>query len=870
MTGEEILKKLNVDPQTGLSEEEAKERQKSGFNELEEEKKQPIFLRFLRQFKDLLIIILILAAILSIIVDPGDVTESIIIFIVVLFNAFLGLYQESKAEKSLAALKKLSSPKAKVIREGALREIESRELVPGDIIVLEAGDFVPADARLLEVVNLKVDESALTGESVSVEKTHREIENQEALGERINEVFASTMITYGRAKAVVTKTGMNTEIGKIAGLLSRHKEGPTPLQIKLRQIGKVIGFLALFICAVVFLIEWLAIDPKNPLEALKSSVALAVAAVPEGLSTVVVVVLAIGVEKMVKRNAIVKRLPAVETLGSTEIVCSDKTGTLTQNRMTVVEIYRGERKTISEELTDSEKELLSLFALCTDASIKSENGKEERVGDPTELALLVANNKYGLFRGEEFSQIERLGELAFDSERKMMTVIVRYRGKIISITKGAPDVILNRSRNVKQERVLEANSQMGSRALRVLGLGIKEIEHFSSDYGFELENDLEFVGLVGMIDPARPEVKLAIASAKSAGIRTIMITGDHVETAKAIAEELGILNPGDLAISGAELSRLSDEELFRNIEKYSVYARVAPEDKVRIVSAWQKKGKVVAMTGDGVNDAPALKRADIGCAMGKVGTDVAKEAAAIVLTDDNFATIIAAVEEGRGIYANIKKTVQYLLSSNIGEVLTIFLASIVTALNITGINFGLPLVSVHLLWINLITDTLPAFALGMEKVDPEIMRQKPRPKKENFFAHGLGIRIIFQGIVIGLLTLFAYAFGLITNQGHPDAQKIGQTMAFLTLACIQLFHSFNVKSEKSVFGKQTFNNRFLLLSFTIGILIQFAIIYIPILADWFGVVALPYTSVLISLGLAFSIIPVVEAVKAVSKYLDKK
>ncbi len=862
MTIEDVLKKLNVDPNLGLSKEEVEDRQKSGLNELEEQKKKSLFFRFLEQFKDLLIIILIIAAIVSAIIDPSDLTESIIIFVVVLINAFLGVYQESKAERSMEALMKLSSPLSKVIRNKKVEQIESRLLVPGDVIIVEAGDFVPADARLLESANLKIDESALTGESVPVEKESGEIKEVQALGDRKNEIFSSTYVTYGRAKAVVTSTGMKTEIGKIAGMLSGHKESLTPLQVKLNQIGKIIGFLAIGICIIVFLIEWLAIYPNDPLEAFKSSVALAVAAVPEGLSTVVVVVLSIGVQKMVRRNAIIKKLPAVETLGATQIVCSDKTGTLTQNRMTVVKVYRDELKTI-EDLNDSEKELLSLFALCTDASIDYSDGKEVRIGDPTETALLDVNEKYGLYKGEELKSFNRLGELSFDSERKMMTVIINYGDKILSITKGAPDIILKNSKNIDQEKVLKINEEMAEGALRVLGLGVRELNVLPEHFGFEIEKDLDFIGLVGMIDPARPEVKKAIELAKAAGIRTIMITGDHVITAKAIARELEILGPGELSISSSELSNLSDDELYQNIEKYSVYARVAPEDKVRIVEAWQKRGMVVAMTGDGVNDSPALKKADIGCAMGVVGTDVSKEAAAMILTDDNFSTIISAVEEGRGIYANIKKTVQYLLSSNIGEVLTIFLASLITALKLTEIPFGLPLASIHLLWINLITDTLPAFALGMEKVDPDVMKQKPRPKNESFFAHGLGFRIILQGIIIGLITLFAYAIGVFQNN-NPDSQRHGQTMAFLTLAMIQLFHSFNVKSERSIFNKHLFNNPFLWLSFFLGLSLQFAIIYIKPLASLFRVIPLSLNNVLISIGLAFLIIPIIEIIKKLS------
>lgn len=862
MVKKELLKMYEVDPLYGLkSDAVLKNRELYGYNELSSRKKKSLIIKFLEQFKDILIIILILAAVLSFLINPDDLIESIIIFLVVIINASLGVYQEAKAEKSLEALKKLSTPLTKVLRDGNITTIESKLLVPGDIILVEAGDFIPADCHILEVSNLKVDESSLTGESVPVEKISDDIEVEAALGDRKNELFSSTYATYGRAKAIVTKTGMETEIGKIAKLLADQGEEKTPLQLKLDQIGKVIGMLAIIICVIVFLIEWLAIYPDDPLLAFKSSIALAVAAIPEGLSTVVVVVLAMGVEQMVRHNAIVKRLPAVETLGATQIVCSDKTGTLTQNKMTVLKLYKEKIKNVDSSLSEEEKEMLSLFSLCTDASITIVDGEEVRIGDPTETALIAANNEYGLYPKEKLN-FERVVDLPFDSSRKMMSVIVKYKGKLISITKGAVDVILDRSQNVDKEKILEVNNQFASNALRVLGIGYKVLtevpDKLSSDV---LEVDLEFIGLVGMIDPARSEVKESIKLAKEAGIRTIMITGDHIVTAKAIATELGILNEGEIAISSAELNKLTDEELYEKIEEISVYARVAPIDKVRIVSAWQKKGKVVAMTGDGVNDAPALKKADIGCAMGITGTDVSKEAASMILVDDNFATIITAVKHGRGIYANIKKTVQYLLSSNIGEVITIFLATLIAAFLSTNTNFGIPLLPIHLLWINLITDTLPAFGLGLEDAEDDVMQHKPRDKNESFFAHGLGRTIIIQGIIIGFITLAAYIIGIYTTNDQTTAR----TMAFLTLSMIQLFHSFNLKSEHTIFSKQIFNNKFLIGSFLVGVFLQFSIVYVPNLANIFKVKALNLNQLLVCLGLAALILVIVETYKLIKK-----
>ncbi len=878
MKKNEILEKLNVNPETGLTEKLADDiRIESGFNELEEAKKTPLIVKFLKQFKDILIIILIIAAILPLIIDPHDFVESIIIMFVVLVNAILGTYQENKAEKSLEALKKMSTPLAKVKRNGIFYQIESRLLVPGDIIEIDAGDFIPADCFVLSQSNLNVDESALTGESVSVNKNADDIEDEEnlPLGDRKNMLYSSTYATYGKGEAIVVKTGMNTEIGKIAKMLSVPKEALTPLQVKLNQIGKAIGIIAIAICVLVFIFEVIAtaralgvsifnIGSSAFFAAFKNSVALAVAAIPEGLSTVVTVVLAIGVSNMAKRNAIVKKLPAVETLGSTSIVCSDKTGTLTQNKMTVVKVYIDSLKDVHDDLNTDEKELLKFFSICTDASVNLINGEEKRIGDPTETALIDAFYNYC---GEGSLDLKhlfpRLEELPFDSERKMMSVIVNYKGRLLSITKGAPDVVLSRSINSNKQEYLKINEQLGERALRVLGLGIKYLDKVPSKItSKDLESGLTFIGLVGMIDPSRPEVKEAIKVAKDAGIRTIMITGDHVVTAKAIATELGIMEEGSLAITSADLQKMSDEYLSENIEKYSVYARVAPSDKVRIVEAWQKRDMVVAMTGDGVNDSPALKTADIGCAMGITGTDVAKEASAMILTDDNFATIIDAVKEGRGIYNNIKKTVQYLLASNIGEVITIFVASIIS---IFRPEFGLPLLAIHLLWINLITDSLPAFALGMEKASEGLMNDKPRPKKEGFFANGLGITILWQGVVIGALTLFAYMLGHYGWLGVRLNDSVAITMAFITLATIQLFHAFSLKSTKTVFSKQIFNNKFLWGAFIIGIGLQLLIMYIPVFANLFKIRGLLFNELLIAFALAFLLVLIVEITKLFKK-----
>ena len=863
---EQVAQELNTNILTGLTEEEAQKRlNEYGPNALKEAKKTPLIVKFFSQFKDFMVIILLIAAVVSVVINPEDWIESIIILVVVLINAILGTWQESKAEKSLEALKKLSTPNAKVWRGGQLISVKSMDLVPGDIINVEAGDFVPADCRLIEAVSLVVDESALTGESVPVTKEIKVIEKEDvSLGDMHNCLFSSTYVTYGRGKAIVTGTGMNTEIGKIASSLMESEKEVTPLQLKLDQIGKFIGFICIIVCVVVLGMELLGGTEFG--DAFMTAIALTVASIPEGLATVVTVVLAIGVEKMVKRQAIVKKLPAVETLGCASVICSDKTGTLTQNKMTVVEYYNNGLHNFEEEVSVEASKMLEFFSICTDASSTIVDGVRKDIGDPTEVALIIACQNY--VKNPAYSQYQRIEDLPFDSDRKMMTVILDYNGKYLVITKGAPDIVMANSIHTSEEeaQMLDANNRMADKALRVLGVAYKIVDALPTELTpVNVETGLTFLGLVGMIDPARPEVKDAIAVASTAGIRTIMITGDHVSTAKAIAKQLNILREGDIALSSAELKLLSDEELFENIEKYSVYARVAPEDKVRIVKAWQAKGHVVAMTGDGVNDSPALKRADIGCAMGITGTDVAKEAADVVLVDDNFQTIVSAVHQGRGIYANIKKVVKYLLSSNIGEVLTIFLASLIS-LVVPSLNFGVPLLAIHLLWVNLITDSLPAFALGTEDPEDDIMNQKPRPKEESFFAHGMGSSIILEGIMVGLLTLAAYVIGHTIN----PLSYLGQTMAFVTLSSAQLFHSFNVKSDKTIFNKHLFQNKYLVGSFILGIALQMCIIYIAPLASIFKVIPLEPVQLLICLGLSASTVLIVEIAKLILRLKNKK
>lgn len=848
----DLEQKYNSSFEKGLSDEQVKINQENyGKNVLEEKKKKPLIIKFLNEFKDPLIIILILAAIVSVVVDKNEWVESVIIMIVVLINAILGLYQENKAEKSLDALKKMTSSSCKVLRNGSAMTIATSDLVVGDIIFVEAGDSIPADAIIIESTNMKVEEAALTGESVPVEKNNIYISSTDiALGDMKNSLFSSTFVTNGKAKAIVVAVGMSTEIGKIAKMLTEQKEELTPLQIKLNKVGNIIGIMALLICVVVFILEMITLswDFSEFSEAFITAVALAVAAIPEGLATVVTIVLSIGVTKMSKHNAIVKKLPAVETLGSCNVICSDKTGTLTQNKMTVTKLYYDEIKDVAE-LTTEEKQMLTYFAICCDAKIEQKDCNIVRIGDPTELALLDVNNLYG----EDINKYKKVLDLPFDSDRKLMTTVIEFNNKYIAITKGAPDriIAIANNSNETKEKALEANNQLANQALRVLALGIKKFDNLPKEQ--QLEQNIEFVGLVGMIDPAREEVKDAITVATKAGIKTVMITGDHIVTACAIAKELGILKDGDRAITSQELEDLSDEYLAEHIHEYSVFARVAPKDKVRIVEAWQKNDAICAMTGDGVNDAPALKKAEIGCAMGITGTDVSKEAADMILTDDNFSTIVSAVKQGRCIYDNIRKCVKYLLSSNIGEVITIFFASLLTAFGI--INLGTPLAAMHLLWINLITDSLPAFGIGMEGPEDSIMNNKPRSKKEGFFADGYGWRICVEGFIIGGLTLIAYIIG------NRIDHTLGQTMAFLTLSTTQLFHAYNVKSHYSVFSSKSYKNKFMNFAFILGFVLQIFVIYCPGIRDLFEFTPLELKYFLISIALAFVIVIIMEITK---------
>ena len=857
----ELETDFDTNLQCGLSASKVEQnREKYGKNALQEKKKTPMILKFLAEFKDPLILILIAAAIISVIVDPHEWIESVIIMVVVLINAILGLYQENKAEKSLEALKKMSASTCKVIRDNTIQTIVTEELVVGDIILVEAGDSVPADARIIECSNLKVEEAALTGESVPVDKNSEYIEAEGIpLGDMKNSLFSSTYVTNGKAKAIVTSVGMQTEIGKIASMLSEQKEELTPLQNKLNKVGKIIGILALSVCVVVFLLEMIALkwDWSKFSEAFITAVALAVAAIPEGLATVVTIVLSIGVTKMSKRNAIVKKLPAVETLGSCNVICSDKTGTLTQNKMTVTKLYLNEVKEI-KDLTAEEKKMVTYFAICCDAAIEEKDGQLIRIGDPTELALLDIN----LVHGEDIRQYNRVLDLPFDSDRKLMTTVIKVDDKYVAITKGAPDRVIGLTVNSQEEKenALNANAQMANDALRVLALGIQTFDYLPT--AEELEKDLTLVGLVGMIDPARPEVFESIKVATKAGIKTVMITGDHIVTACAIARELGILKEGDRAITSQELDELSDEYLAEHIHEFSVFARVAPKDKVRIVEAWQKRDAICAMTGDGVNDAPALKKAEIGCAMGITGTDVSKEAADMILTDDNFSTIVSAVKEGRGIYDNIRKCVKYLLSSNIGEVLTIFVASLLTAFGI--INLGTPLAAMHLLWINLITDSLPAFGIGMEEAEDTVMDSKPRSKNEGFFANGYAWKICLEGIIIGAVTLIAYIIG------EQVDHSVGQTMAFLTLSSTQLFHAYNVKSNHSVFSKKSYKNKFMNFAFLLGFGLQVFVIYCPGIRDLFEFAPLHIEYFAISIALSLVMVAIMEVYKLVTKLKAKK
>ncbi len=855
---EELLRAYASDPAKGLTAQQVEEaRARYRENRLAEKKKKSNLQRFFAQFKDVMILILLAAAAVSFGVacvegDPSEFFEPVLILLIVVLNAILGTLQESKAEKALDALKSLSAPRARVLRDGREQVIDAAELVPGDIIHLEAGDFVPADARLLVSTSLKSEESALTGESVPSEKDARAPVAEDApLGDRSNMVFSGCSITYGTATALVTGTGMHTEMGKIAGLLSGEEESQTPLQQKLSQLGKYLGILALAACAVIFVVGLL--DGMDVLEIFMTSVSLAVSAIPEGLPAIVTIVLSIGVQRMVKKNAIIRRLPAVETLGSASVICSDKTGTLTQNRMTLVKAYVDGSDSLEDIGTSNSpavKQLLMYGTLCSDGSVTFENGTAKHIGDPTETSIILAAHQNGMPKEELTARFPRLAALPFDSDRKRMSTVNQIEGKHVVIVKGAFDSIAPRCTAGNLDAASRINDQMSQNALRVLAIACKTIDAVPEQLQIdELENGLTFLGLVGMIDPPRPEAKQAVAVCRKAGIKPVMITGDHVVTASAIARELGILQEGDRAITGAQLDTMSEEELDREVEHISVYARVSPENKIRIVKAWQRKGQIVSMTGDGVNDAPALKAADIGCAMGITGTDVAKGAADMTLTDDNFATIVDAVREGRGIYANIRKVVGFLLGTNIGEVLTVFFAMLLWRKT--------PLLSIQLLWINLVTDSLPAIALGMEAVETDVMDRPPKPKDEGIFAHGYGLRTVLQGCMFAALSLVAFYLG----EQVTGTLAGGQTTAFMVLSLSQIVQAYNMRSEHSLFRIGPFSNRKLNGACLLSLLLVALVLFTPV-GIAFELVRLPGNLYLAGLGLSLVPLLVMELSKA--------
>ena len=845
---EEVVRELKTNIRGGLNEEEVVfRRSKYGKNKLDDKPKESLLVKFLKQFNDFMIIILIIASVVSATVSyfqgENDYIDSIIIIAIVILNAIMGVVQEAKAEKSIEALKEMTPPRAKVVREGITKEINAEELVPGDIIILEAGNYVPADCRLLESHNLKIEESSLTGETESILKNADMIAKKDvALGDRLNMVFMASIVVNGTGKAVVTDIGMNTNVGKIAGMIIEDETPETPIQKKLGQVGKVLGIVCLAICVLIFLIGM--IKKIDPIEMFMTSVGLAVAAIPEGLPAIVTIVLSIGVTKMAKNHAIIRKLPAVETLGSSKVICSDKTGTLTKNQMTVVEI-----KSKDDNFS------LELASMCTDCDIVYNKGKLDVKGEPTEVALVESALKYNKNKTELYHKMPRVNEIPFDSTRKMMTTIHKLDKGYRVITKGAPDVLLNRCNlSIGEKNNIERQNEiMAEKALRVIAVGYKDIsvlpERIESSF---VETGLKFIGLIGMIDPPREGVKEAVSTCKRAGIKTVMITGDHIVTAKAIAKELGILGKYDKAITGKELDKIPQEKLEKEIKDYSVFARVTPEHKVRIVKAWQSTGAVVAMTGDGVNDSPALKNADIGIAMGKNGTDVAKSASDMILTDDNFVTIVKAVKQGRNIYDNIKKAIHFLIATNIGEIVTIFM----------GLVLGLksPLLAIQLLWVNLVTDSFPAIAIGLEPTEKNIMTRAPVDSKKGIFADGLWNKIIVEGIMLGMLTLIAFSIG---NKYY--GLEVGRTMAFVALGVLELVHSFNIKSEESIFKTGIFENKFLIGSFILGVLIQTIVVIIPTFANIFSLVPLTGTQWLITAIISILPIPIMELQKKVNE-----
>lgn len=859
---EEVSKKLKTNINIGLSEEEAQKRfERYGPNNLKEKKKESIFVKFIKQFNDFMIITLIIAAIISAVVSKlngeTDYIDSIIIVAIVIFNAIMGLVQEQKAEKSLEALKKMSAPNAKVRRNGRVQEIDATMVVPGDIVILEAGNYVPADCRLINSYNLKIEESALTGETIpSLKDSSKILKENTAMGDLCNMVFATTIVVNGHGEAIVVETGMNTRVGKIAGMIIEDESPETPIQKKLAEVGKILAIACIIICVLIFVI---GIFKKIPIiEMFMTSVGLAVAAIPEGLPAIVTIMLSIGVTKMAKKNSIIRKLPAVETLGSSSVICSDKTGTLTQNKMTVTEV----RNCFGRANSNERKFIFELGTMCTDTTEERINGKLGFVGEATEVAISNAAMEEGVSKSFLYDEMKRINDIPFDSKRKMMTTIHKYGNGYRIITKGAPDVLLKRCSNCysggqivpifsKKDDINEQNNQMAEKALRVIAVAYKDVEKLPEMQ--DVEKDLIFCGLIGMIDPPREGVKEAVRTCRRAGIKTVMITGDHLQTAKAIAKELGILKRGDLAIDGETLERMSQHELEQNIMDYSVFARVSPEHKVRIVKAFQSTGAVVAMTGDGVNDAPALKNADIGIAMGKGGTDVAKNAADMILLDDNFVTIVEAVKQGRNIYDNIKKAIHFLISTNIGEIVTIFF----------GLVLGIksPLLAIQLLWINLVTDSLPAIALGLEKEEENIMSRLPRNPKKNLFADGLWWKIMIEGAMLGIFTLLAFSIG-----NRLYSVEVGRTMAFLALGILELVHSFNIKSEESIFKIGVFENKYLIGALVLGVILQVIVVVVSPLAQIFSLVPLTGIQWLYTVLIAIAPIPIVEIQKAVNGY----
>ena len=865
---EDVFKEVQSSP-SGLSSQEAASRlEKYGANTLQEGKKKSLLEKFVDQFKDFMILVLLVAAVVSMFAHQGepDPTDAIIILAVVLLNAVLGVFQESKAEEAIEALKKMASPVASVLRDGHVEHIKGEDIVVGDVVILEAGDVVPADMRLFEVNTVKIEESALTGESVPVDKDLVIPAGDEVgIGDRTNMAFSSTNVTYGRAVGVVTSTGMNTEVGKIANMLANTEEGKTPLQENQDALGKWLTIMILVIAVIIFVVGMLRGNEWTHM--LLTAIAIAVAAIPEGLPAISTIILALGTQKMAQRNALVRKLPAVETLGGVEIICSDKTGTLTLNQMTVEKmVYDNEIHDASEEIS-KDNIALRVMNLANDTKISQDNSL---LGDPTETAMV----QYGLDKNydvrEELVNIPRIAEVPFDSTRKLMTTIHQLEdGKYLVATKGAPDMLLDRVTKIEKHgevsafteddrtTLMKLNKEMATQALRVLAMAYKVIDTLPETVDTDsIEHDLIFAGLVGMIDPERKEAAAAIKVAQSAGIRTIMITGDHRDTAQAIAKRLGILRPDqeDGVLTGGELNDISDEELERTVETYSVYARVSPEHKVRIVKAWQKNGKVVSMTGDGVNDAPSLKQADIGVGMGITGTEVSKGASDMVLADDNFETIVVAVEEGRKVFANIQKAVQYLLSANFGEVMTMFVATM------AGWSILEP---IHILWINLVTDVFPAIALGLEEAEADIMNHPPRGKGSNFLSNGVLPSIFYQGFFEGGITLFVFWYAThIANWGNP----VGETMAFATLGLIQLFHAFNVKSVyKSLGTVGAFKNKMFNYAILVSAVMLLSVMVIPGLTTVFDVAILTAEQWLFVVGAAFSIVPIVEIAKAIMR-----